>query len=115
MTIKSYPPIDYKALKKRFGPNAGPRIVINPRTGNKQIQDTSNDVYCVIEVMGGTQKAAETLGVEEIEIEGWKDNHYVPDRYAEQINKITGWSVWSIQVPGCDVDGSIAAQAKSDK
>ncbi len=109
MSNLQYPPIDYPAMRALFGPKAGPRIVINPRTGNRQIQDTSNDVFCVIEKMEGVQKAAETLGVEEIEIEHWIDDHYVPLRYAQQIKKLTGWSIWSIQIPGFDVARAIAA------
>jgi len=49
--------------------------------------------------MGGKQSVATKLGVEEIEIEHWIDDHYVPTRYAEKIHELTGWSVWSIQVP----------------
>ena len=74
-------------------------IQINPVTGNRQYHLHSNDVACVIDIMGGKQSAAAKLGVEEIEIEHWIDDHYVPTRYAEEIEKITGWSVWSIQVP----------------
>lgn len=109
MSLKHYPPIDYDALKERFGDNAGPRIVINPRTGNRQIQFTSNDVACAIYEMGGVEQAAKTLGVEEIEIEGWTDKHYVPDRYAVLIHQHTGFSILSLQIPGFDVDRAIAA------
>jgi hypothetical protein len=73
-------------------------IQINPITGNRQYHLHSNDVACVIGIMGGKQSTATRLGVEEIEIEHWIDDHYVPTRYAEKIQKFTGWNVWSIQV-----------------
>jgi hypothetical protein len=79
----------------------GHLIEINPVTGNRQYHQVGNDVVCVVEIMGGKQSVAIKLGVEEIEIEHWIDDHYVPTRYAEQIEKITGWSIWSIQVPPC--------------
>jgi|GEM_PF-2322002 len=96
MSNTIYPPINYVALKD-YLPGL---ITTNPRTGNPQIQETSNDVSCVMERMGGVQNAASRLGVEEIEIEHWIDDHYIPDRYAQQIEKLTHWSVWSMQVPG---------------
>lgn len=76
-------------------------IEINPVTGNRQYHWIGNDVFCVIEHMGGKQSVAAKLGVEEIEIEHWIDDHYVPTRYALKIEKITGWGVWSIQEAPC--------------
>ena len=76
----------------------GHLIDINPVTGNRQYHQAGNDVVCVVDIIGGKQSAATRLGVKEIEIEHWIDDHYVPTRYAEQIHKLTGWSVWSIQV-----------------
>ena len=73
-------------------------VEINPVTGNRQYHQVGNDVICVVEIMGGKQSVAAKLGVEEIEIEHWIDDHYVPRRYAEEIQELTGWSVWSIQV-----------------
>ncbi|MGB8078728.1 MAG: hypothetical protein WCE58_02600 [Gallionella sp.] len=84
----------------------GHLVEINPVTGNRQYHWVGNDVFCVVEIMGGKESVAAKLGVEEIEIEHWIDDHYVPTRYAEMIHKLTGWSVWSIQVPavgGIDV------------
>jgi len=73
-------------------------IEINPVTGNRQYHQAGNDVVCVVDILGGKQLVAARLGVEEIEIEHWIDDHYVPTRYADKIHKLTGWSVWSIQV-----------------
>jgi hypothetical protein len=72
-------------------------VKINPVTGNRQYHQAGNDVVCVVEILGGKQSVAAKLGVEEIEIEHWIDDHYVPTRYAETIHELTGWSVWSIQ------------------
>ena len=57
-----------------------------------------NDVIAVMELLGGKPAAAFKLGIEEIAIEHWIDDHYVPTRYAKKIHQLTGWSVWSIQV-----------------
>ena len=76
-------------------------IEINPVTGNQMYHTNGNDVIAVIEVLGGKSAVVAKLGVEEIEIEHWIDDHYIPTRYAEKIHQMTGWSVWSIQVaPG---------------
>jgi len=90
------PGVDFEGLIAR---GHGHLIEINPVTGNRQYHLHSNDVAHVIDIMGGKQSASTKLGVEVIEIEHWIDDHYVPTRYAEEIEKITGWSVWSIQVP----------------
>lgn len=82
---------------------------INPFTGNRRLQICANDVMSVVEIMGGVQVAARNLGVEEIEVEHWIDDHYVPTRYAERIKELTGWSVWSIQAPPFDVEASVGA------
>lgn len=74
----------------------GHLVEINPVTGNRQYHQAGNDVVCVVEILGGKQSAAIKLGVEEIEIEHWIDDYYVPTRYAEKIHELTGWSVWSI-------------------
>lgn len=87
--------VDFDGLIAR---GHGHLIQINPVTGNRQYHLHSNDVAHVIDIMGGKKSAASVLGVEEIEIEHWVDDHYVPTRYAAKIHKLTGWSVWSIQV-----------------
>jgi len=74
-------------------------IQINPATGNRQLIPSANDVWRVVDVLGGIAKAAIKLGVEEIGVHHWADDHYVPTRYAERIKHLTGWSVWSIQEP----------------
>ena len=73
-------------------------IDINPVTGNQMYHVGGNDVSCVVEIMGGKSAVASKLGVEEIEIDHWIEDYYVPTRYAEQIHAITGWNIWSIQV-----------------
>lgn len=88
--------IDFELAK--FESN-GRRVTINPATGNQRLIEACNDVEAVIDVFGGVTKAATKLGVEEIEIEHWIDDHYIPTRYAEKVHKITCWSIWSIQIP----------------
>ena len=90
------PGVDFTGL---IASGHGHLVEINPTTGNRQYHQAGNDVICVVEILGGKQSVAAKLGVEEIEIEHWIDDHYVPIRYAEEIQKLTGWSVWSIQVP----------------
>jgi|SRR5450759_3752816 len=90
------PGIDFDRIK---AVGLGNLIDINPVTGNRQYHQAGNDVVCVVELLGGNLSAETRLGVEEIEIEHWIDDHYVPTRYVEKIHKLTGWSVWSIQVP----------------
>lgn len=89
------PGVDFEGL---IAIGHGNLIDINPITGNRQYHQAGNDVVCVVELLGGKPSAATKLGVEEGEIEHWVDDHYVPTPYAEQIHKLTGWSVWSIQV-----------------
>ncbi len=89
------PGVDFDRL---IASGHGYLVEINPVTGNRQYYQAGNDVICVVDVMGGKQSVAAKLGVEEIEIEHWVDDHYVPTRYAERIHELTGWSVWSIQV-----------------
>lgn len=79
-------------------------IQINPATGNRQLIPVANDVMFIVELLGNVEKAAVTLGVEEIEIHHWADDHYVPTRYAERIRKLTGWSIWSLQEPPIGVE-----------
>lgn len=74
-------------------------IETSPVTGNPRLKMCANDVMCVVEVLGGVTVAAEKLGVEVSEVETWQDQHYVPTAYAKAIEKMTGWSVWSLQVP----------------
>ena len=90
------PGVDFDGL---IASGQGHLVEINPITGNRQYHQVGNDVICVVEILGGKQSVAAKLGVEEIEIEHWIDDHYVPTRYAEEIHELTGWSVWSIQVP----------------
>jgi len=92
----SRPGVDFDGL---IASGQGHLVEINPITGNRQYHQVGNDVICVVEILGGKQSVAAKLGVEEIEIEHWIDDHYVPTRYAEEIHELTGWSVWSIQVP----------------
>jgi len=88
--------IDFELAK--FESN-GRRVTINPATGNQRLIDVCNDVEAVIDRLGGVAKAATKLGVEEIEIQHWIDDHYVPTRHAKEVNRLTGWSLWSIQIP----------------
>lgn len=88
--------IDFEQVRFESGPW---KVQINPVTGNQRLIDAGNDVVSVIEILGGVAQAATKLGVEEIEIEHWIDDHYVPTRYAEAVHKLTCWSVWSIQIP----------------
>ena len=89
------PGVDFEAIKAAGLENL---IEINPVTGNQMYHTVGNDVLCVVEVMGGSEAVASELGVEVIEVEHWIDDHYVPARFAEKIQAMTGWSVLSIQV-----------------
>lgn len=90
------PGVDFAGLR---ADGFGLIIDVNPITGNEQLCLSANDVMSVIEHLGGKNSAAIKLHVEEIEIEHWIDDHYVPTRYAEIIEKLIGWSVWSVQEP----------------
>ena len=80
-------------------------IQINPVTGNRQLIMVANDVMHVIELLGNIDAAALTLGVEEIEIHHWIDDHYIPTRYAEKIMKLIGWKgIESLQQPSVGTD-----------
>ena len=80
---------------------AGYAVDTSPTTGNPRLAG-ANDVMYVVDILGELSAAADKLGVEEIEIEHWADDYYVPTRYAERIKDLTGWSVWSIQCPPFD-------------
>jgi hypothetical protein len=90
------PGVDFEGLK---ADGFGLLIDINPMTRNQQLCLSANDVMSVVEHIGGKSAAATKMGVEEIEIEHWIDDHYVPTRYAKKIEKMIGWSVWSMQEP----------------
>lgn len=92
------PGVDFDSLRAM---GAEKLIEINPVTGNQMYRAHSNDVLASIEKLGGKSVAAAKLGVEEIEIEHWVDDYYVPTRYAEKIHQMTGFGVWSIQKPPC--------------
>src|SRR5437870_1075602 len=92
------PGVNFDLLSDRF-------IRINPVTGNRQLVPEANDVMFAIERLGDIEKAATTLGVEEIEIQHWIDRHYVPTPYVEQIMKrLKGWDQLSLQVPPIGAD-----------
>lgn len=86
------PGVDFTGLK---ADGFGLLIDLNPITGNLQLCPSANDIMSVVERLGGKSRAATRLGVEEIEIEHWIDDHYVPTRYA----KLTCYSILSMQVP----------------
>ena len=90
------PGVDFAGLKVD---GFGLLIDFNPITGNQQLCPSANDIMSMVERLGGKSLAATRLGVEEIEIEHWIDDHYVPTRYAKVIKKITGYSIWSMQEP----------------
>jgi hypothetical protein len=86
----------------------------SPVTGNPRLKYPAvNDVMAVVELLGGTAKAAEVLGVEQIEIEHWQDDHYVPSRHVAEIQKLLpGWSAWSLQTPPFDQEASVGATGR---
>ncbi|WP_048439986.1 hypothetical protein [Caenimonas sp. SL110] len=82
----------------------------NPVTGNLRLSASPNDVMAVIEILGGSGKAEGILGVEEVEIQHWIDDHYVPTRYVEKIlTVLPRWSRWSLQTPPFDPQASVGA------
>lgn len=79
----------------------------SPRPSHLRIHHMNNDVSCAIDLMGGIQAAAVTLGVKIDELNKWIDEHFAPESFASAISKHTGYSVWSIQQPTFYVfDGS---------
>lgn len=74
-------------------------VQASPRTGHIRIADVNNDVTCAIEKMGGIEKASELLDATLEQLDGWIDEHYVPEPYASQIHRHTGYSIWSLQEP----------------
>ena len=92
------PGVNFDMLEVRFGQ-------INPATGNRQLIDVANDVTLCMDRLGGIEKAASILGVEEIEIHHWIDSHYVPTRYAEAIiRRLGGWDLSTLQEPSIGND-----------
>ena len=90
--------VNFDLLDDRF-------VQVNPVTGNRQLISVANDVMFSIELLGGVEKAARALGVEEIEIHHWIDSHYVPTRYAEQIiTRLGRWDLLSLQEPSIGTD-----------
>ena len=80
-------------------------IQINPVTGNRQLIMAANDIMDVIERLGNIEAAALRLGVEEIEVHHWIDDHHIPTRYAEKIMKLIGWKgIESLQQPSVGTD-----------
>ncbi|MDO9485022.1 MAG: hypothetical protein Q7K25_03065 [Actinomycetota bacterium] len=80
-------------------------LQVNPITGNRQLISVANDVMFSVELLGGIEKTATFLGVEEIEIHCWIDSHYVPTRYAEQIiERLCRWDLLSLQEPSIGND-----------
>lgn len=98
------PGVNFELLDDRL-------VQINPVTGNRQLISVANDVMFCMELLGGIEKAAKALGVEEIEIHHWIDSHYVPTRYVEQIlRRLARWDSLSLQEPSIGADW---AQPKS--
>lgn len=94
------PGVNFDSLDVRF-------VQINPVTGNRQLIEVANDVSLCMERLGGIEKAAKYLGVEEIEIHHWIDCHYVPTRYAEAIIRRLGrWNLGTLQEPSIGGDWS---------
>lgn len=88
--------VDFAGLK---ADGFGLLIDVNPITGNQQLRPSANDIMSMIERFGGKSVTATSLGIEEIEIEHWIDDHYVPTRYANIIEKLIGYSILSMQEP----------------
>lgn len=87
------PGVNFDSLDVQF-------LRINPVTGNRQLIEVANDVALCMERLGGIEKAAKFLGVEEIEVHYWIDSHYVPTRYAEAIvRRLLRWQVSTLQEP----------------
>lgn len=82
-------------------------IQINPATGNRQLKASANDVMDAVERLGNIEGAALKLGVEEIEIQHWIDDHYIPTRYARRVDELLGWGdIESLQQPSIGTDWS---------
>jgi hypothetical protein len=75
------------------------RVELSPRDGYLRINYMNNDVYWAIDKIGGVRAASGVLGVTPEQVETWIDQHYVPHPFASTINRLTGYSIWSIQEP----------------
>jgi len=64
-----------------------------------RVADQHNDVFCAINKMGGIQLTARILGVSMSQIDEWIDTCYVPDPFAELVDKHTGYLEYSLQGP----------------
>ena len=82
-------------------------LVINPRTGNLQLHWAHNDVFRAVESAGGVEVVARKLGVEEIEVEHFIDDHRVPERYVEDLCGLSGFEEWSLETPPFDTTGPV--------
>jgi hypothetical protein len=73
------------------------KVQTSPRPGHIRIHHMSNDVTCAIENMGGTEAACKKLGVSLAELDRWIDELYVPEPFASEMKKHTGFFVRSLQ------------------
>ena len=69
----------------------------SPRAGKLRVAGINNDVSGSVEAMGGMVKAAELLNVSADQVDEWIDNYHVPQPYADEVKRRTGYWIYSIQ------------------
>jgi hypothetical protein len=85
----------------------GGKVEVNPKTGNLRFISDLNYVMEVVDVLGGVSATAERLKVPQLEVERWIDQHFIPAPFAEDVHKLTGYTVEGMQEPifWFEVDG----------
>lgn len=73
--------------------------IFNEKTGRLRYHDAGNDVFAAICDLGGVESAAKLFNATTQEVDFWIDEYYVPNIYAEQIHRSTGYSISSLQQP----------------
>lgn len=81
------------------------RVEFSPATGRPRFREMHNDVLFHIERLGGTAKAAESLGAFQADVELWIDEHHVPQPFADRIHDLTGADLSLIREPPTVVIG----------
>ncbi len=79
----------------------GKCVEFSPDTGRPRLSSSANDVLFAIERLGGIDQAAQRLNVQTEVVIVWIEEHYVPDKQANVLSKLTRVAVSSLQIPSC--------------
>ena len=89
--------ISFKQLQAKLGTS----VELSPDTGRPRLSPNVNDVLFAIELLGGVSQAAQRLNVHTERVIQWIEEHYVPDKQADVLSKLTRVAVSSLQIPSC--------------